>query len=312
MRRTWLRAVLVLVSVLALVATACGDDDPDEAGGGDTGATGATGTTTGATGETATGGDDLLARIQEEGVIRVSTDPAYPPQSSLNEETGEYEGFDIDVAKEIASRLGVEIQWETPAWDLMTAGHWNDRWDMSVGSMTVTPERAEVLHFSTAYYYTPAAVAVHVDNTTITDLETDLDGMRVGVCGACTYDFFLQGTLEIPGYEFDFIVDDPEIVTYDTDTTAIQDLSLGDGARLDAVISALPTLERAIDKDRPIKIVGDPVFAEPLAVAFDQSSELDAQSLVDAVSAIVEEMHADGTLTELSMTWFGTDLTIEA
>ncbi|MGZ8610885.1 MAG: transporter substrate-binding domain-containing protein [Actinomycetota bacterium] len=312
MRRTWLRAVLVLVSVLALVATACGDDDPDEAGGGDTGATGATGTTTGATGETATGGDDLLARIQEEGVIRVSTDPAYPPQSSLNEETGEYEGFDIDVAKEIASRLGVEIQWETPAWDLMTAGHWNDRWDMSVGSMTVTPERAEVLHFSTAYYYTPAAVAVHVDNTTITDLETDLDGMRVGVCGACTYDFFLQGTLEIPGYEFDFIVDDPEIVTYDTDTTAIQDLSLGDGARLDAVISALPTLERAIDKDRPIKIVGDPVFAEPLAVAFDRSSELDAQSLVDAVSAIVEEMHADGTLTELSMTWFGTDLTIEA
>ncbi|MGZ8599175.1 MAG: transporter substrate-binding domain-containing protein [Actinomycetota bacterium] len=304
--------MLVLVSVLALVATACGDDDPDEAGGGDTGATGATGTTTGATGETATGGDDLLARIQEEGVIRVSTDPAYPPQSSLNEETGEYEGFDIDVAKEIASRLGVEIQWETPAWDLMTAGHWNDRWDMSVGSMTVTPERAEVLHFSTAYYYTPAAVAVHVDNTTITDLETDLDGMRVGVCGACTYDFFLQGTLEIPGYEFDFIVDDPEIVTYDTDTTAIQDLSLGDGARLDAVISALPTLERAIDKDRPIKIVGDPVFAEPLAVAFDQSSELDAQSLVDAVSAIVEEMHADGTLTELSMTWFGTDLTIEA
>ncbi|MGZ8585631.1 MAG: transporter substrate-binding domain-containing protein [Actinomycetota bacterium] len=304
--------MLVLVSVLALVATACGDDDPDEAGGGDTGATGATGTTTGATGETATGGDDLLARIQEEGVIRVSTDPAYPPQSSLNEETGEYEGFDIDVAKEIASRLGVEIQWETPAWDLMTAGHWNDRWDMSVGSMTVTPERAEVLHFSTAYYYTPAAVAVHVDNTTITDLETDLDGMRVGVCGACTYDFFLQGTLEIPGYEFDFIVDDPEIVTYDTDTTAIQDLSLGDGARLDAVISALPTLERAIDKDRPIKIVGDPVFAEPLAVAFDRSSELDAQSLVDAVSAIVEEMHADGTLTELSMTWFGTDLTIEA
>jgi polar amino acid transport system substrate-binding protein len=315
MRRTWLRGVLVLVSVLALVATACGDDDPDEAGGGDTGATGTTGTTTGATGatgETATGGDDLLARIQEEGVIRVSTDPIYPPQSSLNEETGEYEGFDIDVATEIASRLGVEIQWEAPAWDLITAGHWNDRWDMSVGSMTVTPERAEVLYFSPAYYFTPAAVAVHADNTSITDLETDLDGMRVGVCGACTYDFFLQGTLEIPGYEFDFIVDDPEIVTYDTDTTAIQDLSLGDGARLDAVISALPTLERAIDKDRPIKIVGDPVFGEPLAVAFDRSSELDAQSLVDAVSAIIEEMHADGTLTALSMTWYGTDLTIEA
>jgi polar amino acid transport system substrate-binding protein len=317
MRRTWFRAVLVLVSVLALVAAACGDDngDGDGAGAEETGATGTTETTTGATaatGPTETGGDDLLARIQEEGVIRVSTDPAYPPQSSLNEETGEYEGFDIDVATEIATRLGVEIQWETPAWDLITAGHWNDRWDMSVGSMTVTPERSEVLFFSPAYYYTPASVAVHVDNTSITDLETDLDGKRIGVCGACTYDFFLQGTLEIPGYEFNFVVDDPEIVTYDTDTTAIQDLSLGDGARLDAVISALPTLERAIDKDRPIKIVGDPVFGEPLAVAFDRSSSLDGQSLVDAVTAIVEEMHADGTLTELSMKWYGVDLTIEA
>jgi polar amino acid transport system substrate-binding protein len=247
----------------------------------------------------------------EEGVIRVSTDPAYPPQSELNEETGEYEGFDIDVATEIASRLGVEIEWETPAWEAITAGHWNDRWDMSVGSMTVTPERAEVLHFTPAYYYTPASVAVHADNTSITDLETDLDGKRIGVCGACTYDFFLQGTLEIPGYTFNFIVDEPEIVTYDTDTTAIADLSLGDGARLDAVISALPTLQRAIDRDRPIKIVGDPVFGEPLAVAIDRFASLDPQGLVDRVGEIIEEMHADGTLSELSMKWYGTDLSQE-
>jgi polar amino acid transport system substrate-binding protein len=312
MRKSWLRAVLVLVAVLALVAAACGEDDGDGAGGGTeaTGPTETTGEATGPTGETAGGGDDLLARIMDEGVIRVSTDPAYPPQSSLNEDTGEYEGFDIDVATEIANRLGVEIEWETPAWELIIAGNWNDRWDMSVGSMTVTPERAEVLHFTPAYYYTPASVSVHADNTSITDLETDLDGKRIGVCGACTYDFFLQGTLEIPGYTFDFIVDDAEIVTYDTDSTAIQDLSLGDGARLDAAISALPTLQGAIDRGRPIKIVGDPVFYEPLGVAFDRASALDAQSLVDRVSEIIEEMHADGTLSELSMTWYGEDLTV--
>jgi polar amino acid transport system substrate-binding protein len=189
----------------------------------------------------------------EDGVIRVSTDPAYPPQSSYNEETGEYEGFDIDVATEIATRLGVEIQWETPSWELITAGGWNDRWDMSVGSMTVTAERAEVLDFSPAYYYTPASVAVHVDNTSVQDLATDLDGATIGVCAGCTYDFFLQKTLNIPGYTFDFVIDDAEIVGYDTDSTAIQDLSLGDGLRLDAAISALLTLEKAVEKGKPIR-----------------------------------------------------------
>jgi polar amino acid transport system substrate-binding protein len=309
MRKAWFRAALALIAALALVAAACGEDEGD--GDGATGATGATETTgaaTGATGETAAG-DDLLAKIQDEGVIRVSTDPAYPPQSSLNEETNEWEGFDIDVATEIAERLGVEVQWETPEWTAITSGGWSDRWDMSVGSMTVTPERAEVLSFTPAYYYTPASVAVHADNTSVQDLETDLDGATIGVCGACTYDLFLQKALEIPGYTFDFIIDDAQIETYNTDTTAIRDLTLGDGVRLDAVISALPTLEGAIDKGEPIKVVGDPVFYEPLAVAFDRSAPLDATSLVDEVGSIIEEMHADGTLTELSMKWYGVDLT---
>jgi ABC-type amino acid transport substrate-binding protein len=169
---------------------------------------------------------DLLAQICSEGVITVSTDPAYPPQSSLNEETGEYEGFDIDVATEIANRLGVDVAWEAPAWDVIIAGGWNDRWDMSVGSMTVTTERADVLYFTPAYYFTPAVVVVRGDDTDVQDLSTDLDGMKVGVCGGCTYDFFLQGTLDIPGYTFNFVIDDPEIVTYDTDTTALQDLNV--------------------------------------------------------------------------------------
>jgi polar amino acid transport system substrate-binding protein len=297
MRKSW-RAILVLFAVLALVAAACGNDNGNEGGGGETGG-----------GTTGSAGNDLLAKIQSDGVIRVSTDPAYPPQSSLNQDTGEYEGFDIDVATEIAKRLGVDIQWETPAWELITAGGWNDRWDMSVGSMTVTTERAQVLDFSPAYYYTPASAAVHVDNTTISDVTTDLDGKTIGVCGGCTYDLFLQKTLEIPGYTFNFVIDDANIVTYDTDSTAIQDLSLGDGARLDAVISALPTLQKAIEKGRPIKIVGDPIFYEPLAVAFDKGAALDPTSLVDAVGAIIDEMHADGTLTEFSMKWYGTDLT---
>ena len=291
-RKTSIAALIALL----LIAAACGGgEEPDStAGNGD-----------GAEEEEASG---LLADILQRGELKVSTDPAYPPQSSLNE-NGEMEGFDIDVATEIATRLGVDVAWETPAWDSIIAGNWQGRWDMSVGSMTVTPEREEVLHFSPAYYYTPAAVAVHSDNTSITDLETDLDGKTIGVCGGCTYEFFLDGSLNIPGEDIEFFVDDAEIKGYDTDSSAIQDLSLGDGIRLDAAISALPTLQTAIDKDRPIKLVGDPVFYEPLAVAIDKESTSDPMPLVERVTEIVEEMHADGTLRELSMKWYGIDLT---
>jgi polar amino acid transport system substrate-binding protein len=297
-----IRLIALLGALLLLIGAACGGED--------TGSSAPPRDTEDDT--TEENGDEeatgLLAAVQNAGVLRVSTDPAYPPQSSLNKQ-GEYEGFDIDVATEIANRLGVEIAWETPSWDAITAGNWSGRWDVSVGSMTVTPERAEVLHFTPAYYYTPASVAVHEDNTDISDVETDLDGKTIGVCSGCTYDFYLEKTLDIPGEEIEFVIDDAEIKGYDTDSSAINDLEIGDGRRLDAVISATPTLEGAVDKGKAIKLVGDPIFYEPLAVAIDRNAPEDPQPLVDAISAIIEEMHADGTLTELSMKWYETDLT---
>jgi ABC-type amino acid transport substrate-binding protein len=108
--------------------------------------------------------DGHLAAVCEAGVIVVSTDPAYPPQSFLNEETGEYEGFDIDVAREIGTRLGVEVEFTDPTFDAVVAGNWGGRWDMSVGSVTVTTERMEVLDFTQAYYYTPAQLSVYDDS----------------------------------------------------------------------------------------------------------------------------------------------------
>jgi polar amino acid transport system substrate-binding protein len=294
--RTAALAALVLLVATALLA--CGGDDEngvEAAGDG--------------------GAQDLLGAIEEKGTLTVSTDPAYPPQSELNEETNEYEGFDIDVATEIAERLGVDIAWEAPSWDTIISGNWNGRRDISVGSMTITPERADVLHFTPPYYYTPASIAVHADNTSITDA-SGLDGKKIGVCGGCTYDLYLQNTLEIAQDEsgqaekLESVVSDPEILTYDTDSTAIQDLALGDGRRLDAVVSALPTLQAAIDAGSPIKVVGDPLFFEPLSVAIDRSSQLDPTALVDRISEIVTEMHEDGTLSELSEKWYGTDLTV--
>jgi len=107
--------------------------------------------------------DGHLAAVCEAGVLIVSTDPAYPPQSFLNESTGDYEGFDIDVATEIATRLGVDVEFTDPTFDAVVAGSWGGRWDVSVGSVTVTEERKEVLDFTQPYYFTPAQMAVFDD-----------------------------------------------------------------------------------------------------------------------------------------------------
>jgi polar amino acid transport system substrate-binding protein len=302
------KLMITMVALLAIPLAGCGDDSRGGGGGTDTAAPAAGSGVCGSTDAT----DDLLAQVCDAGEIKVSTDPAYPPQSSLNEKTGKYEGFDIDVATEVAHRLGVKVAWETPSWDVITAGSWNDRWQMSVGSMTPTNDRQKVLDFSQPYYYTPAVVVVHKDNTSVTDISTDLDGKKIGVCGGCTYEQYLNKTLAIKGFTFDFKIDDAQVSGYDTDTTALQDLAIGDGARLDAVITSLTTAQGYIDAGNPVKIVGDPVFYEPLAVAIDKSSQADPESLYQAVDKIIGEMHDDGTLTTLSKKWYdGADLTVQ-
>jgi polar amino acid transport system substrate-binding protein len=301
MRRGRFRLATVVLSVGALVGAACASNNNGgnpSPGGQNSG------------GASASADSGLLGQIESAGVIHISTDPKYPPQSSFDAATNTWKGFDIDVAEEIAKRLGVSVSWETPNWTAITSGNWQGRWDMSVGSMTITPDRAKVLDFTPPYYYTPAGFAVYKTNTSITSA-ADLTGKKVGVCGGCTYEDYLRGTLQIPNYAIDFAVHGADIVTYDTDSTAIQDLSLGDCVRLCAAFSAVPTLQAAIDAGKPIKIVGPPLYYEPLAVAFDKESAADPTSLVQKVSQIIDDMHKDGTLTRLSMKWYGTDLTTQ-
>src|SRR5690606_17151170 len=149
------------------------------------------------------GGDDLLAAIEERGVIRVSTDANYEPQSFLDA-NGEFTGFDIDVAREIARRLGVEVEFITPDWDIITAGNWAGQWDVSIGSMTVTTARQEVLDFADPpYYYTPAQFAA-ADGSGIDTLE-DINGRRVCVGVSTTYETWLNGAaaeLGLPAESF--------------------------------------------------------------------------------------------------------------
>ena len=248
---------------------------------------------------------ETLDRVTAKGVMVMSTDAEYPPQSSLNS-AGELEGFDIDVGREIAERLGVVIEFVTPGWEVITTGQWNGRWDVSVGSMTPTEARAEVLDFPAVYYYTPASLAVHADNATIT-APAEASGQRIGVGGATTYESYLKKDLVIFGSDaaLDFVIDDARIQTYETDLNAIDDLRLGDGVRLDAVMSALPTLLEAIAGGYPIKLVGDPLFLEPLSVATEKGDQEWNARLAEIVAAL----RADGTLRTLSENWYGADLT---
>jgi len=202
--------------------------------------------------------------------------------------------------------MGVELKIVTPSWDIITGGNWGGRWDMSVGSMTPTKKRAEVLNFPAVYYYTPASFAVHKDSK-ISSI-ADLNGKTIGSCGGCTYDAYLNKDLAIdaegaPPFTYD--VTAGEIKTYETDTNAFDDLRLGDGKRLDAVFSALPTIQEAIKNGYPMKVVGKPAFYEPLSVATDKGDpEFDAK-----ITETVAAMKADGTLKKLSEKWYGADLT---
>ncbi len=255
------------------------------------------------------GPKDLLDQVMEAGVLKVSSDANYAPQSYLDDD-GNWTGFDVDVAREVAKRMGVELELMSIDWDLITGGSWNARWDVSIGSMTVTEERTEILWFVTPYYYTPAGFAVHVDNTSLSSVD-DLAGATIGVGTETTYERWLNKdlTIAIEGYEVVFADwEAGEIRPYSTDSEAIQDLGLGDGVRLDTVMSAVPTLQEAIDTGQPLKLLGEPAFYEPLSFALDKGRG-PSDKMLAKLNEIVAEMHADGTLTELSMQYYGEDIT---
>lgn len=270
--------------------------------------------------------EDLLDRILARGTLVIATDPAYPPQSELipgaerfpgskctpTEYTrDELTGFDVDTAIEIAQRLGVEPCFVTPPWTQLTAGNWDGRWDISVGSMAITPDRMETLYFTQPYYATPAALFVHIDNQTFKEPK-DLSGKRVGGCTNCTYEAYLQGTLVIPGTKIDFIIKDPVIIGYDVDLPALEDLALGDGEKLDAVLVAQPTGLQAIEDGLPIKQLGSPVFFEYLSTAIDKRSSMDPKSFIDSVTGSILQIHQDGTLLKLSQKYYQQDFTTAA
>ena len=266
---------------------------------------------------------DLLGAIKQRGYILISTDPNYAPQSSLNTEgkrpadtkcpsdaltTAEMQGFDVDVAIAVGDALGVETCFATPGWDTLTAGKWADKWDMSVGSMTITTERQKVLDFSVPYYYTPAVVAALADSG-ITSLDA-LAGKAICAGVSTTYETWLnKGDLGLPASSiYAQPPSDITVVPLESDQECAQALAAG---RTDFVAYATSqtVVNANIAAGIPVMQVGAPVYSEDLAAAFDKSSTLPTQTLRDEVDKLFTAMHSDGRLTGLSNKWFNEDLT---
>lgn len=262
-----------------------------------------------------------LAAILQRGTLVVASERAYAPQSALkvgvaraqdtrctsNQGTeNQFEGFDVDVAREIARRLGVELCIVTPRWTQVVSGNWDDLWDVSIGSMVITPERMQVLYFSQPYTSGAAALFIHEDNQDFSE-PGSLSGKRIGTCTACAYEGYLLQTLVVPGQDIDFAIKDAEIVGYDTDTSALQDLAVGDGVRLDAVLTDPDTGRSAIEEGLPLKQMGEPLYYDFVAAAVDKNSQLNPVPLAKELTEIVQEMHADGTLARLSRQYYGSE-----
>lgn len=264
-----------------------------------------------------------LEAILKSGILVIATDPSASPHSEWLKDqpraentrcnttqytANQFAGFDVEVGKDIAARLGVEPCFVTPAWSQIITGNWGDLWDITVESMVITPERMKNLYFTQPYITGEMFLFVHRDNRGVHQ-PADLSGKKIGVCAGCANEFFLRGTLKIPGVQIDNPIRDPVIIGYDTESSALADLAVGDGVNLDAVVTDADTGQVAISAGMPVRQLPEVLYRDFSAVAVDKSSGKDPLPLLDQLNRVIQGMHQDQTLKTLSEQYFGGDFT---
>ncbi|CDZ41427.1 Cystine-binding periplasmic protein [Neorhizobium galegae bv. officinalis] len=248
---------------------------------------------------------EVLDRIVAAKTLTVAVVPDWPPNSFINSNS-KLDGYDVDVAKGVAERLGVQVKFVTPQWDIITSGKWQSRWDMAMGGMTPTKARREKFAFPSVYFYEPSAVAVN-KNSKLTD-QAGLDGKRVGVTSGASTELYAQQNLVIDALDappFTYKFKAGEVKAYSSTAIGLDDLRLGDGVRLDAFIAAEAAISEAIASGYPIKQLGEPVFYSPASIAI----ELGDTEFGGKITSVIADMKKDGTLGLLSTKWFGMDKT---
>jgi polar amino acid transport system substrate-binding protein len=231
---------------------------------------------------------DSLQRVKKAGEISFAMSGGYPPFNFYSE-NNELVGFDVDVAREVATRLGVKLKPVTTEWSGIIEGLRSGAYDGILGSMAVTEDRLKVVNFSTPYYYSGAQLMVRTGSP-ITST-ADIKGKIVGVVTGTT---FADDAAKLGA---------GEVKLYKDDTQTLTELSSGvvDGVITDRVVGVNAMNSGKFD----IAPMGAPLRSENIAVAFNK----DDATLLEAVNQILQAMHEDGTLTRLSVKWLNTDIT---
>lgn len=276
-------AALLSAAVLCLsLLTACSQ------GGGQT--PGSTGSPNSGSSSQTEAPADLLAQIQERGEIIVAMEGTWAPWT-YHDENDQLVGYDVEVAQNIAEKLGVSVHFAEGEWDGLLAGLDAGRYDIMVNGVDIDEARSEKYDFSTPYAYNRTAVIVSGENDSIQSME-DLSGKSTANTLNSTY----ANVSESYGAEVTGVDD------------FIQTIELLNSGRIDATLNAEVSYYdyMAQHPDANIKIACIDPAATQVAIPMRKGEE--SAALVTAINDALAEMAEDGTLTELSMKYFGTDI----
>ena len=236
------------------------------------------------------GGGDLLAQIQEKGTMTVALEGNWAPWA-YHDGSDALVGYDADLARAIGEKLGVQVEFIEGEWDGLLSGMEAGRYDMVINGVDVTPERSEKYDFSEPYAYIRTALVVRSDNTDITSFE-DLAGKTTANSIGSTYmELAEQYGATVSGVD-----------TLDETITMVLQ------GRADATLNADQSFFDYLREhpDAEIKIVAETEEANAIAIPMRKGEE--TASLRAAVDQAIKDLKADGTLTQLSEQYFGTDI----
>lgn len=231
-----------------------------------------------------------LEQVQDAGKIVVGIMGTYAPYNYLGE-NGEYTGYDVEIASEVAERLDVEAEFVAQDFSGLIPSLQQGKYDMLVSQVTITPERQQVIDFSNPYITNNVKVIVKEDNTDIKSVE-DFPGRKIGVGLGTNDETYLRTTLmpEVGG----FIIN-----TYDDVITTLADLDAG---RIEATINNEYALKPVVEKNGyKIKSVGESIKSDNAGIAVAKGES----EFVEAINEALDEMKEDGTYAEIFEKWFG-------
>ena len=238
--------------------------------------------------------DNSLEYITKKGTFVLGLDDSFPP-FGYRDENNQIVGFDIDVAREVCKRLGVELVLQPIDWNAKDMELNSKQIDCIWNGFTATEERKTQVTFSDPYVKN-AQVVVVLDKSNYKSL-ADLAGKTIGVQAGSSAGEAIDGTP-------DFKKSVKNIVEFKDNLMALMDLEVGG---VDAVVLDVLVANYEIAKTKtPMRILDESLADELFAVGF----RLGEQKLADAVNAQMKAMAKDGTMAQIATKWFGGDITI--